>query len=448
MRLLLSVFWLWPLGALAAPEYAKEWPLTLTDASAQAFEVTFDDALYRTVFDPGLGDIEVFDARGESVGAAVVEPRPDVVPGARFDLPWFPLPASVRDADDLGVIAERDARGRVRRIETTVETVPRPVSGGWLVDASAVDEPVHSLEIDWAPVDAPFEEAVRIEGSDDLRRWRVLDASAPLLSLGTAADGLEVRSITLDARVRYLRIVPLAVPSRLSVTGVRAVLGRAFAEEAWAWVALEAKRSVEGRTTFFDFAVPGRFPFERVDVEVAGNSAIAWSLESRDGDDDVWQTRVGRWVAYRLEGEGASDRSGAQAFPGPVRHRRWRLSTQTPPQTEPTLRLGYRPESLVFVAEGQAPYRLRAGSATARRANAPVQTLIQAMKEKRGSAWRPAPALLGEPVTLAGERALSIPPDRQSALLWGVLVVGAALVAAFSLSLLRGREKADERAGD
>ncbi|MGV8944228.1 DUF3999 family protein, partial [Thermomonas sp.] len=106
----------------------------------------------------------------------------------------------------------------------------------------------------------------------------------------------------------------------------------------------------------------------------------------------------------------------------------------------PVLRLGYQPEVMVFLAQGQPPFALVAGSARASRADAPLPHLVDAIRTRRGSDWQPATASLGTPTVLAGAQALQpAPPQRdwKSWLLWGLLVLGAAVVAGFAASLLR-----------
>ena len=106
------------------------------------------------------------------------------------------------------------------------------------------------------------------------------------------------------------------------------------------------------------------------------------------------------------------------------------------------LRLGYRPEVVVFLAEGAPPFALLAGSARASRQEAPLPQLVDALRAERGRDWQPATASLGKRELLAGDAALQPlepPTDWKRWLLWGVLVVGAALVAGFAVSLLRGK---------
>ena len=129
-----------------------------------------------------------------------------------------------------------------------------------------------------------------------------------------------------------------------------------------------------------------------------------------------------------------------QPLAGVIRDRYWRLSSRTPVNGMPTLRLGYRPEVMVFVAQGSGPFAVVAGSARASRGLAPVPQLVEALRMQHGSDWQPADATLGPPTLLAGDAALAPAPaqrDWKAWLLWGILVGGALIVSGFAFSLLR-----------
>jgi hypothetical protein len=239
--------------------------------------------------------------------------------------------------------------------------------------------------------------------------------------------------------MKYLRLLPNAKGTAPAITGVRAELATPSAAMPWRWATLPGHVVVERGRTEYRYTLDGRFPVERADVALAGNNAGEWTLQSRDADDAPWHTRAGPWVAYRV-GAAQGDRSAAQALDGVVRDRYWRLSSRTPVGAAPELRLGYRPEVMVFVAQGSAPFILVAGSGRALRAEAPVPQLVQSLRTQHGSDWQPANASLGAPTVLAGDGALSPPPvrrDWKAWVLWSVLLAGVLLVAAFATSLLR-----------
>jgi hypothetical protein len=178
----------------------------------------------------------------------------------------------------------------------------------------------------------------------------------------------------------------------------------------------------------------------------AGNSTRGWSLESRDDDASPWQPSAPPWVAYRIDSGGKSSSSPPQPLDGGMRHRHWRLLAREPFEgPSPVLRLGYRPEVVVFLAEGGPPFALLAGSARAWRQDAPLPQLVEALRAERGRDWQPATASLGARQTLAGDsalRPLEPPTDWKRWLLWGLLVAGALLVAGFAFSLLRSKPAA------
>ena len=232
----------------------------------------------------------------------------------------------------------------------------------------------------------------------------------------------------------------------LGVTGVSAErVGHAVAP-ALQWEELQGHRAEGPDGVAFDFVLDGRFPVEAADVVSAGNSTRGWTLESRDDDESHWLLAAPAWVAYRIDSGGASSRSAPQPLQQETRHRHWRLRPKAAFEgAPPVLRLGYRPEVVVFLAEGGPPFALLAGSARAWRQDTPLPQLVEALRAERGRDWQPATATLSTRQTLAGDAALQpleAPVDWKRWLLWGLLVAGALLVAGFAFSLLRGKPAA------
>ena len=147
--------------------------------------------------------------------------------------------------------------------------------------------------------------------------------------------------------------------------------------------------------------------------------------------------RAGPWVAFRV---GGAANSAPASLDGRVRDRHWRLVAQSgTPSAAPQLKLGYRPDVVVFLAQGTPPYALVAGSARASRAQAPLPQLIDAVRVSKGSDWQPMRATLGAPTDLAADalETRTTPEDWKQWLLWALLVVGAAIVAGFAFCVLR-----------
>lgn len=432
-------------------DYARQWPLSLSREDGGAYRVVLDREVYRSIHAPALEDLEVFNAEGAAVPAALFAAEQPLAQAARrVALPWFPLPAAVASPGaevDLSVISQRDAAGTVLRVETrraqgSPSSAARSPSA-FLVDASQLREPILALALDWEADGPALDLGYRVEGSDDLRRWRVLDPDARLIDLARGGDRLRQQRIPVGVQVRYLRLIPLRDVPAPVLTAMHAEIQAPPVVADWAWETLAGRRVAEQGRVYFEFDLQGRFPVERIDLDLAGNDAVEWTLSSRDSPSVPWRHRTGPWVAYRLQGEAGGSRSAPQALAAPVRDRYWRLSPSQPSgEALPALRLGYRPEAVVFLAQGAPPYALAAGSAHARRVQAPIPRMLAALREQYGADWQPVPADLGPATELAGEAALQPAPaarDWKAWLLWSLLVAGAGLVAAFALTLLRRR---------
>lgn len=433
-----------PCAALAAlaEDYAWQWPLSLQDAEAGAYRVELDATVYAAARSPALRDVDVVNAEGGAVPAQLFRPGDGPEAGTRrTPLRWFALPQPLATRpDDIAMAVERDADGRVRRVETRVSgttTTVEAAPGHWLVDASALREPVAALWLEWTRNGGDIDRRYRIEGSDDLRDWRLLQTQAPLLDLTRDGERLRQQRVPVDAQAKYLRLTPEGGTGTVYLVGIEAELRQAAMVPEPHWQSLPGRAVDERGVAHYEFELDGRFPIDRADVQLAGNSTGEWTLYSRDDPALPWIRRAGPWVSYRI---GADERSAPQVLGERVRDRHWKLAGSVPVPQAPELRLGWRPEALVFVAQGTPPYRLVAGSARATRGDAPVARSLEAIRGARGPSWQPAAATLGNAQPLAGERALQPAPqprDWRAWLLWGLLLAGALLVAGFAASLLR-----------
>lgn len=450
MKKFLMLLGLLPLMAAAqAPApYAKRWPLVLSGEQAGAYRVVLDPEVYATTAWPDPRDVDVLDAHGKPVAAALFGPeQPTALPARRIVVPWFPLPASMQDAGTSSrVSAQFGENGRIVRIEadTGAATGAGP-SRAFLVDLSGIRDRAEALEFTW-DTGTPREASYRVEGSHDLQTWDVVQDRVTLVELQRGAQRLLRDDVLIQSGLRYVRFVPLDASPALPIREVRVRLDAVHLQQAVQWSELQGKRVSEQGVDAFTYENTGRHPVAFADLAMDDYAVGEWTLESRDATDAPWRLRAGPWVAYRVGGDRPSASPAQPLTSEPARDRYWRLRNRSAlPDQVPTLRLGYRPEVMVFLAQGTPPYALVAGSATARRAVVPMPALVDALRRDRGEDWQPAPAYLSPASALAGDAALIAPPtprDWKTWLLWGLLVLGAALVAAFAFSLLRSRPPA------
>lgn len=444
-----------PLAAMATPraEYAQQWPLRLAREGAGAYRVTLEESVYRQLRDPVLRDAVVIDGDGVAVPTDVFAPEAPLAKTVqRFAVPWFPLPAAPAGGTQAWqLVSQADADGRLQRVEVRTSdanaaTLPR---NALLLDLSRMQGAVSAIELQWQPLES-LDLGYRVEASDDLEHWQLLGARGRMVDLQRGGRRLVQRRIELGGQlpseVRYVRLTPDRNDVAVAISGVFAesTASRTSAPE---WIELSG-RGVDAlgvgreRGAAFEFDTESRFPVQQVDVALPGDHAVEWILESRDSADADWQRRAGPWLAFRVGSarDGHADSQSPARDLGPiVRDRHWRLRTTTPIAGVPMLRLGYRPEVVVFVAQGKEPYALAAGSMQAHRAASPLPQLVAEMRRQRGPEWQPAQAVLGAPRMLAGDAALAPARDWKTWLLWAVLGLGAAVIAGFAITLLRAR---------
>ncbi|MDR6839799.1 DUF3999 domain-containing protein [Pseudoxanthomonas sacheonensis] len=437
-----------PLAAFAGTrdDYAQQWPLTLGQEDAGAYRVVLDRTVYRQLQSPTLKDLVVVNADGGTMAASLFDAeQPLAKPANTVDVPWFPLPSSTSQSRDIASISEIATDGSLRRVVMSDAGTATQASGNeYLIDTSRLREPVRALHFAWAAGQEPFDRPYRAMASDDLKNWSTVQEEGHLVELQNNGARIFKNRIELEGvKAKYLRLVPLQKDQRaLSLTRVSAEFAPIQAAQDWQWEEIAGKRVVgkEGAVSFL-YEIKGRFPFERADVALPGNSSNEWILKSRDSEESEWRFAAAPWMAFQLEDGKTSSRSPPQGLQQLNRDRYWQLIPKNhTDEAVPELRLGYRPEVVVFLAQGKAPYSLLGGSARGQRSESPLPQLVDALRAQRGQDWQPASATLGDMQPLAGAKALTPEPlkrDWKAWLLWALLVGGALIVAGFAFSLLK-----------
>ena len=448
--------------AATADDYAYAWPLAAAADSA-AWQVELTPEVYATIRDAQLRDLAVIDGAGQAVPIA---PRAaqttNVAQATDSELPQFALPALApgSGADEkLSLHVERGPDGRLRRLDAEVggaEVSPGSHVtvgvGDILLDASALKAPIDSLWLDWDETGAGVIAHFSVTASDDLQAWRTLVSGATVMSLQQDGNKLARHQIALNgARAKYLRLHGVDSEQRPAGLKVRArnLAQSTLTQPALVWLDAQADATatpIAGKPAAFTYRLPAPLAIDALKLELAGiNSLARVRIASRARTDDggPWQTRA-EFTAFRLrQGADESSNDEVATFPG-ARAQVWRVEPATPLEQAPAMRVAFRPDRFVFLAQGSGPYRLVAGSARARRADYPVDVALAQLRAKLGADWQPPLAPLGTRTVLQGEHALTAapaPPDWKTWLLWGVLVGAAALVGGLALSLLKSRDE-------
>jgi len=435
-------------NAQASPaehRFATGWPLELEQPQAPLHRVELDAEVYATARDPQLRDLVVLDAEGRQQPSALQTVLPAAAPARRVRLPVFPVPShDGRPDSDWRVVTRIDAQARLASVEAQAGTGAAAAATGLLVDASGAGAAVTALRLDWPSEHGGIDASYRLDASEDLENWRTVVAGIRLVD--RVHDGHRIRQDRIETgaplRSPYLRLSLVSGSGVPAFGAVEAELSPERAPATPQWIALQGEPVASSGGTTVDYTRAGREAIVLWTAVPEGTSAQRWRLYSRDDADAPWRPRGPETVAWALRDAGTVTHGPPTALDRSVRDRHWRLVGDTPGLPAPRLELGHLPEHLVFAAEGPAPFRLAAGSATATRAEAPIEALVQAQRDRAGAEWQPPLARTGAALELGGAAALAVPVEAPSRLRWVlylILALGSVSVAWLALSVIRGR---------
>ena len=449
------------LCAQAAPaatvdNYAYAWPLQTTGDSA-AWQVDLTPEVYAAIHSADLRDIEIVNAAGASVPMAPRVAQFSAATANDVELPTFGLPplgGMGPNDDNLQLLIERNVRGRLLQLEARVpveSAQPDDVKSArhFILDARALNEAaIDSLWLSWDDTGTAMTAQYSVSGSDDLQQWRVLNANASVLAMQQNGNSLSRRQVALGgAHVKFLQLRRLDNGAPLPNLHVRArtLSPASLIQPARVWVDAHTQPPGDAHMPGFRYQLPAPLAIEALKLElVSDNSLARVQVRSRvrAGEDaNAWQTRA-EFTAFRLR-QDDSVATNDEIFVAPSgRAQDWRVDAATPLDAAPTLRVAFRPDRFVFLAQGPGPYRLVAGSVRTKRGDYPVDAAVAQLRAKSRADWQPPLATLGPRTTLQGAAAYTPAPaeihrDWKTWSLWAVLVGAVVLIGVMALSLLR-----------
>lgn len=399
--------------------------------------VTVPAAVYEAVAHEDLRDVRVFDGAGRTMPYAWQPPQAPSGTTRAAVLSLFPIHAH-------GALPAQGARLRLdTHGSQVIVEVDQPAAGstraprllrGYLVDLGKDAPPLASLRFEWRnPLQTPVL-SVSIERGDDLDHWQSVASNITLAKLRAQEQDLVRDTVDLeDVRARYLRVTFPGMEPVPILEGVQGQLREGAAPLARSWKDVAGRAGGEGER---EFDLEGFFPVDRVQLTLNGESAVLpVEIHARRKSADPWQS-VTRATFYRLE-QDARVVSNAEVAVPLSRERYWKVRVlQAGGEASiKSLRVGWVPGQLVFVAQGEAPYRLAYGRGNAADAALPIATVVPGYGSARASAA--VDARPGAQQVLAGPAARERPVDAKRLALWGALAAGVLLLAWMAWSLGR-----------
>ncbi len=436
---LLAALLIAPAGTaqLAPDDFARGVRIDLRDpAPVQAIELPRE--IYQGVTRADLADLRVFNELGEELPHAVARTAPSPTRLCQQGAPVFPV-FGPKDAPLDGLIVEMlpAATGpETRVIARHGPATERPLRA-YVIDLRSVDQTAQGLRFFW-PEDADdFVATISLETSDDLQQWTPWGHEAAIAYLRYANNTLRRDEIELPPRAhRFARLTWRQEATLPALDSVRVTTGAPASVER-EWARLEGTSTAAHHVAFDQ---EGLLPVDRVAVELPQvNSLARVVIESAQAPAGPW-TRHYAGLAYRLVAEGQELSADAVSIP-PTSDRYWRVRADPAGgglgSAPPILRIGWVPQRLLFVPRGDGPFTLAFGSTAASGAVFTPDDLLNLVPTASG-VYAEA-TIDGDSFDLGGSARLI--PDRRipwsQIALWGALVLGAALLAAMTVHLLR-----------
>lgn len=422
-------------------DYAKGLSVEAT-YSQPMIETLLPDDVYRTVTRNDLGDLRVFNAEGIPVPHAFCAAPDSTVPEvAEQQLRVFVLRGREQVYTGSSRVAVETPAGTRVDVQESAPPAAAVVSGlVHIIDARGATEPLRAIRFDWHSSDGVSEVKVRIEASDDLDQWRVIVPTSTLLIARQGGQELRRERIELPRReYQYLRVQRVDGGPPLAINGVIAERVGAAEEIEPVWFNARRLESKEADVLLFDAEHVAPVSYARLRLPQE-NSSISVSLQSRSDEEFPWRSR---WSgeSYVIVADTARRESPPARFE-PTPDRYWRVQILKDPQVYQgsLLELGYRPTRLRFLAQGPGPFTVAFGS---RRAEISRPAVCDDLLSDVSAADRERMVEVGYPgqiLPLGGDEALKPVPKKtplRVVVLWGVLVVGVALLVGMALSLLK-----------
>jgi len=423
-------------------DYAWGFPIEVSE-NASFYSVELPLEVNQSVTNPALRDAGVYNSDGNPVQRMFKQAGNDRELVERSNpLPTLPLYETVdRRTDDNGLLLERE--GNSTQFKFDLEDLLAPAEdqrlAEYIVDTRQIDDVAVALDLVWADMEPGFMGRVMVDGGNNLQEWSLV-GSAVVAYLREDAASIEQRRVRLRRGDFIMRIRWEGLPETWRLSQVMGVYVDGAADAVRNFVTLEST-SVDPDDDGRIFSLGGAPMVDQVRVVLpVPNTVISARVF-------YWSERREQWL---MAGQGSYHhiiRNNNAVMSDPLTIKKTRSSqfkvviTRGPADVAVQLEVGWRPDKLIFLAQGQPPFTLAAGSANDELNEFPQHRIygdrsLATLAESNGGV---VAASLGPRYELGG-------PDRlvatrqinwRTLLLWFGLVIGVVFVGLMASKTIR-----------
>jgi hypothetical protein len=423
--------------------YAYRFPVAV-ERGAEYLAAPLPLDVYRAVSDPRIRDIGVYNAAGQAVPRLVErdEEKVEAVEQA-VRLGVVPIYGDLEKAQErLRLLMQQTDRAITLQYDADAAPPQAPGQSlqAYIVDMRGYKEDFAALDFAWDAALSGFIGSVTVQGGDDLLKWRALGGGT-LAELEFEGTRIRRDRVAVDGGgYDFLRITWRDLPSDWRLDTLHAVaLGRG-PDPSREWVELEAvDLSADGREFTFDLG--GYPPVDRLDLVLPDSNVVVRASVHFQQDGSASWALAHEGLFYRVSRAGtlvASD----PATTRPLRAARWSVRVHSGLAAGSVrLRLGWRPETLLFLAQGEPPYTLYSGRTRDALDQFPQESVLgdRGIFDVLRRSGAPGQAAIGARQTAAGAMAMEGARTWtwRTVLVWLGLVAAVAFVGWLAWSLMR-----------
>lgn len=440
--------------------YAADFNLTTT-GSEPLYQTTLPKQVYQYSRANNLQDLTISNAAGEQVPYALL-PYYELHPQTATTLDSKPLlvfpikESSLSNPNALSIQLNKDAQNT--SLNLNMNASAKEVKTTYLVDAGKKHPALQTLKVDWQSGDGVLL-PLDVLASDDLKNWSAVGHG---VLLKTSVDGkpLLQNNIHLDypTQARYLQIRP-SNGETLILNAVNAQYNSVrllTPDILWQTIQFQQREAADKNGNIhINFEAQGRYAASYLRVQLPQNNTItSANILVRNKNDADWQMLTSVSL-YRMS-KSENTYTNPDIAINTATWRYWRLQFNQANggigAQNPTLSLGWLPQTVVWNARGTAPFKLVVGENPKIINKVAVQSLISDYKTEKVLALPQANIdLVALATTIAenasnqapqsAEQSWTNAPDYKTWLLWAGLALGVLLLAGMAYALANGDKK-------
>lgn len=355
---------------------------TQTNGNTPYYELEIPTVVYETISRPDLGDLRVLNGNGHVVPHGLR--RTAIQRNKKTEtkkIPFYPLYQQAgQSISNLHLNIKRNAQGEVINIHSRLPNNEQNNRlAGYLIDLREWKNPVNQLKIIWKNSDnTSFIRKLKISKSSNLERWRLIASGKTLVNLSYQNHHLMENTINIySAKTNYLQLLFQDQKPGLEIESIEVKYTQSSTYKKQNWKNI----SIHSTTTAGEYTFQNQLKSlaRQLDIKLPENNTVVnVQVLSRTNNEQPWRYR-GSTLLYRLSVNG-TDIEKTKINISPNRDNQWLLRFNQQGggigYGTPQIKLSWYPQQLVFVARGQAPYRVVWGSAKVKSVNINANQLL------------------------------------------------------------------------